>query len=119
MPFAGYAELNTLAPETFLDWELFTTGFDGARAEGYRLEQYRKGFDTGVASNYVFISANGTWGAQMKDGSQLTACEGIGYHAGTADLLHGFLDSGVPFKVFRYGTPEGVWLRAPFVAPTD
>jgi hypothetical protein len=112
-------DLSTLSPTDFMEWENFLTLFDGARAEGYRLEQYRKGFDTGVASMYVFISANGTWGAQMKDGSLLTACEKIGYHAGTADLLHGFLDSGVPFKVFRYGTPEGTWLRAPFVAPTD
>jgi len=43
----------------------------------------------------------------MKDGSSMTSYEKIGYHANTADLLRGFIDSAVPIKVYR-DTTEGI-----------
>ena len=56
------------------------------------------------------ISENGVWGAQLKDGSHLSSYEVLGYHACTADLLRGLLDSGVPIRVYRrHGGP--VWVR--------
>lgn len=120
MPFAGYTELNALAPEEFLNWEQFTTPFDNANNHAYRKDQYQKGLEIGARSLYVSISCGSTWGASGKDGSSTSSYCGIGYHAGTADLLRGFLDSGVPIKVYRYDNlPEGVWIvGAPDQAPT-
>jgi len=43
----------------------------------------------------------------MKDGSSMTSYEKIGYHANTAGLLQGFLESGVVIKVYR-DTTEGI-----------
>ena len=107
--YAGYRVLNALPAEAFLHWENFRTKFDWlANNKKTQAVQYEKGKQIGAASVYVSISANGTWGARGKDGSSTHSYEGIGYHACTADLLHGFLDSGVPIVVFRlYDRQEG------------
>lgn len=107
--FSGYEELNQLTPDSFLLWENFRTHFDAfPNREGYKAEQYQTGLRIGAESRYVFISCNSTWGSVGKDGKHTTSYEGIGYHAGTSDLLKGFLDSGVPIVVFRlYDREEG------------
>lgn len=110
MAYNGYRELNDLKPETFLDWEAFDCPLDAlGEGKGIDKEKYQKGLDIGHRSRYVFISCNGTWGARGKDGSQTTSYEGIGYHSCTRWLLKGFLDSGVPFKVYRSG-PRETWI---------
>jgi hypothetical protein len=96
-----YKTLTALPARKYLDWQFFRTDWDvtPARAE----KAYQKGVETGKSARYVFISANGTWGAVMLDGGMITSYEGIGYHAHTADLLHGFIDSGAAIVVYRYG----------------
>lgn len=42
-----------------------------------------------------------------KDGSITSSYETIGYHGHTAALLQGFLDSGVPIRVYRYSELGG------------
>ena len=104
-----YKTLNLLPAETFLDPSKFVTDFDSRPIDGSiekrqanAKAQYAKGIETGKAAKTIFIGADGTWGATMKDGSSLTSYEGIGYHANTADLLKGFLDSGAEVVVYRY-----------------
>jgi hypothetical protein len=109
--FKGYAELTALEPKEYLNWEQFETPFDAAHAHAYAQEQYRRGFDLGKVSTQVHISANGTWGATQpsKYGEgvcHVSSSEGIGYHACTKDLLHGFIDSGVEIVVYRYSQNE-------------
>jgi hypothetical protein len=96
-----YKTLTALPPQKYLDWKFFKTDWDitPARAE----EIYRKGLKIGAEARYVFISANDTWGAAMLDGGTITSYEGIGYHAYSSDLLHGFIDSGAAIVVYRYG----------------
>jgi hypothetical protein len=116
--FKGYAELTALEPKEYLNWEQFDTFFDDAPfpldadyIQAYAQEQYQHGLDIGKASHQVHISANGTWGATQpsKFGdnvSHVSSSEGIGYHACTKDLLHGFIDSGVEIVVYRYSQNE-------------
>jgi hypothetical protein len=97
----NYAELNALPPETFLHPERFVTEYDGVKNEAYRKQQYTKGLEQGKRACCIWIAANGTWGADTLEGGFISSYEGIGYHAGTADLLRGFLDSGCQVKVYR------------------
>jgi len=83
---------------------LFTTAMDNTSGDD---QQYTKGLDIGRKANLVSISIYGSWTAQMKDGGSMTSYEKIGYHANTADLLRGFIDSAVPIKVYR-DTTEGI-----------
>jgi len=83
---------------------LFTTAND---TNEYGEKQYQKGLDIGRKANLVSISIYGSWTAQMKDGGSMTSYEKIGYHANTAGLLQGFLESGVVIKVYR-DTTEGI-----------
>ena len=112
-----YSELEQLAPTAYLEWEQFQTDFDGLEANVARQEEnHQRGIDIGNRSAYVCISATGVWGAKGKDGSHTASYEGIGYHAGTAYLLKGFLDSGVPIVVYRrvpYGSgrPTSQWIK--------
>jgi hypothetical protein len=104
--YSGYAELNDLPAEAFLDWQSFATEGDGLPHKGYAEEQYKKGLKIGRDNDLIFISAGGTWGAERNrpnNHSFTTSYEGIGYHACTKDLLHGFLDSGAPVYIYRWG----------------
>ena len=110
----AYSILNNLAPAAFLVAADFKTMFDGAANAEYRTKQYEQGLAIGKRSQYVTIACNGTWGAQGLDGSSTCSYEGIGYHAGTADLLQGFIDSGVPIVVYRYsesGHAAETWIQ--------
>lgn len=104
-----YATLNALPAEAFLDPSRFVTDFDARNQarDGYGDKQYAEGLKVSREAREVFISANGTWGADLKPtlpgslGASLTSYEGIGYHANTADLLRGFLAGPAPIKVYR------------------
>lgn len=99
---ASYEWLNSLPAQAFLDPNNFLTEYDEQnKARGYDQEQYRKGLETGRAAKSIHISENSVWGAEMKSGGMLSSSEGIGYHACTADLLRGFLDSGCEIIVYR------------------
>lgn len=101
----SYAELNALPPEAFLDPSRFVTSYDTA---GHGAEQYAKGLKISRESESVNISASGTWGNRPLGGGGVgCSCEGIGYHANTADLLRGFLAGPAPVIVHRWGGPDG------------
>ena len=95
-------ELEALPPEAYLVPDNFKTDFDGAGPHTPE-RQYRAGYGIGLTSAEVQISESSTWGTSRLDGSNTTSYEKIGYHAGTADLLRGFLASGVQIVVYRRG----------------
>jgi len=109
--FKGYNELTALEPTEYLNWQQFETIADIYPENIKRklaTEQYRRGYDLGKVSTQVHISANGVWGATQPSRygegfANVQSYEGIGYHACTKDLLHGFIDSGVEIIVYRYG----------------
>ena len=94
----SYIQLCALPPETYLRPDNFTTSLD---RPGYDAEQYAKGLRISRESSQVSIAANGTWGCRPRSGGVGTSSEGIGYHAGTAALLRGFLDGPAPLVVYR------------------
>jgi len=100
-----YDELNELPPTAFLVWEDFTTEADTWDVNlSSRLgdRQYEKGLNISRMSKRVEIGADGAWCAIDLDGSLTESYEGIGYHACTAHLLHGFLDGPAELVVYRY-----------------
>ena len=97
---ASYTELNKRPAHDFLHPELFATDWDTPKLDA---EQYEKGLEQGRKSRTVGVGVYGTWWANGKDGSVTTSYEGIGYHASTAALLRGFLDSGCKVVIIRWG----------------
>ena len=86
----------------FLDPENFNTGWPGDTGE-YASKQYQQGIDLVKDFTEINISVNDTWSASNPEKrSSLNAYEKIGYHAGTASLLTGMLDSGLPIFVHRW-----------------
>lgn len=106
--YSGYAQLEKLSPADYLDWQNFDTPWD--KNNEYAEKQYCKGLEIGKEYTHVYICCNGTWGAS-KDNTQLSSYEGIGYHASTKELLHGFIDSGAEIIVYRYDTPAGIKIK--------
>ena len=105
-----YDQLNALPAAAFRNPINFITPFDTWHenvSKGYARKQYEKGRAISQNARAVYVSANGTWCAKMRDGTFVSSCEGIGYHACTADLLRGFLDGYAPLIVYR-DTPEGI-----------
>lgn len=100
--YNGYQELNALPPEAFLDWQAFVTENDHLPSAGYADAQYAKGLKLGKESRSIHIAVNGTWSAEAQGNGTTFSCEGIGYHSRTAELLHGFIDSGCPIFVHRW-----------------
>ena len=98
-----YSTLNKLSPESFLTPSNFVTDFDKMHDESKKRAKYLEGLKIGSESKEVFISQNTTWGAVGKGGGMTTSYEGIGYHALTAHLLQGFIDSGCKMTVYREG----------------
>ena len=100
-----YAELAELPAEAYLNPENFVTLYDGSDKHlknGYGVEQYKKGLKIGQEFDYITLSYKGVWSAGNDDGrSHCRSYEGIGYHACTADLLRGFLDSPARLIVYR------------------
>lgn len=105
-------ELSSLPPTAYLTPETFRTSFDALNAQrGYDAEQYAKGIKIGGLATAVYVTIRGSWAATMKDGSSMTSYETIGHHANTADLLRGFLDSGVAIYVWRWDATEAVKIK--------
>lgn len=97
--YNGYSELEKLTPADYLNWEAFDTPYDTpARA----IAQYQEGLAVGLKAEFITLSYKGVWGYHGKQGETCTSYEGIGYHANTKDLLHGFIDSGCPIVVYRW-----------------
>jgi hypothetical protein len=101
-------ELEELQPEAYLNWEQFRTPYD-AKQPDYCQQQYDEGLKIGSNARCIIINYNSVWNSSNKDNSHILSYEKIGYHAGTADLLHGFLDSEVQINVIRW-TKEGLEL---------
>lgn len=95
-----YNILNAMPADAFLAPDNFVTDWDTINPHRAN-EQYESGLKVGKDAKAVCICANGTWAADMRDGSSLTSYEGIGYHAHTSSLLKGFLDSGAKIIVYR------------------
>ena len=96
-----YRTLNALPAETFNEPARFGTVNDTSEGAA---RQYAEGLKIGATAEYVCVGAFGTWSAKLKCGASLTSYEGIGYHANTAALWKGFLDSGTKVVVHRIGT---------------
>lgn len=81
--------------------EEFQSKLDIFSSESYKESQYQKGIKIGKEANEVIIGENWVWSAQMKDGSNIYSYEKLGYHAHTAALFQGFIDSGVKIRDLR------------------
>jgi len=99
-------DLSRDKPEDFLNPMNFVTVYDGADNEDYRKDQEAKGLDIGGRAIEIIISTHNVWSARMRPQNgfareSLSSSETIGYHAGTAALLRGFIDSGCRIVVCR------------------
>ena len=103
--------------QDYLHPEKFVTTFDNMPCHvesGRAQEKYNEGLKTGSNAEYIYLRPVHdlhAWGAQMKDGSYVTAYETIGLHAHTKELLQGFLDSGVEIVISAYDG-QGKWSRS-------
>jgi len=105
---ASYRELEALPPEAYLDASRFVTCCDKF-AENVASDLAGKKYQTGLKygmeakeqKGYISLSYKGVWGASYGN-CDVSSSEGIGYHACTASLLQGFLDSGCEIRVTRY-----------------
>ncbi len=101
---ACYTDLNARHPKAFLIPEDFRTDSDTWPvniASNLAVTKYQEGLKISREARRVYIMSDGCWGADRLNGGLTTSYEGIGYHAGTADLLRGFLDGPAEFGVFR------------------
>lgn len=99
----NYHELEKLPAHAYLNPENFITEYDHVHIDnGYNQDQYNHGLEIGTEYDVVKLNYRGVWSAE-RAGSLVTSYEGIGYHAGTAFLLMGFLDSGCRIEVYREG----------------
>jgi hypothetical protein len=62
--------------------------------------------EIGQSAKRIWISVTSVWSAEMQNGASRQSYEGIGYHACTAQLMKGFIDSGAEIWVCRR-TKEG------------
>jgi len=88
----------------FLNSESFRTPFDGQHTGGYAVEQYNKGRTLGSQGYTLVIAVNKVWSAVRLGSdidSRISSYEKLGYHACTADLLQGFLDSQAPIYAYN------------------
>lgn len=99
----SYKQLAAFKPRAYLNWRNFVTDYplDADPNHPRQGEQYAAGLKTGREAREIHLSIKGVWSARMKNGSSIQSYEGIGYHASTASLLRGFLDSGAPIIVHR------------------
>jgi len=106
-----YRALSALPTSAYKDPSNFTTEYDSIRPERAE-EQYKTGLDYGRKPGaIIFINGQSVWRARYDSAKGppvlVTSYEGIGYHAHTASLLRGFLDSGASVVVERNdGTKE-------------
>lgn len=103
-------DIENLRPFSYLNYTSFESEFDKLSSEAdlkqLKQSQYDKGWKFGKECEEINIALNGTFSVKMKDGS-FTSNEIIGYHAGTSELLRGFLESGAPIYVHRESQING------------
>ena len=90
--------LTSFNAELFKCPRIFRTAWDSSSLDQ---KQYDKGVRIGKESEYITISERGTWSSKLLNGGSNTSYETIGYHASSAALLAGFLDSGTEVYVAR------------------
>lgn len=97
------------SPADILNSKNFVTGYDGPINADYRAAQYRKGKSIPAEKpgrGKLILSAELCWSFAWSPeggGGVIHSYERIGYHAGTAELLQGFLDSGCRIEVYMLG----------------
>lgn len=99
MWFSNRPATDFTDPSKFQMTQLRTTtqGAEKQRAKGIEM-----------AKDYtVHIAVNDTWSANRRNES-ISSYEKIGYHADTAALLQGFIDSGCTFFIHRWNETLGV-----------
>ena len=105
--YNGYTQLESLDYSAYLNWQSFETAYDTPeRAK----DQYEKGLAIGKEARFITLSYKGVWG-YVRGNSTCSSYEGIGYHANTKDLLHGFLDSGAVVIVYRWYSNSPITCR--------
>jgi len=93
--------------DSFRDASTLRTGFDGLSSNVARAHsRYLDGLRVGNGSREVTVAINDVWGASCNDGSHLSSCERLGYHANTSEFWRGILDSGCAIVVYRIN-PDG------------
>jgi hypothetical protein len=109
---------GTFAPQDYANPDNFRTEeMDKLSTPRHAKMQYRKGYMLGRESRRIAITTSGTIAAELNDGGVLSSYEIIGYHAHTAELLRGILDSQTPIVVYRRGQSEPVAVRRIVVEP--
>lgn len=94
-------QLSKLPAEAFQNPDNLASDYDLLSSEDYAHSQYNKGLTIGQCSKVIHISIRNVWSAELKNGGRMSSYETIGYHAHTASLLRGFIDSGVTIVVWR------------------
>ncbi len=94
-------QLMTLQPQDFLNIENLRSAMDDLAGTAYGQAQYMKGVAIGNAAKVVHISITNVWSVEYHNGNRMQANETIGYHAHSAELMRGFIDSGVTIVVWR------------------
>jgi len=85
----------------------YVTAFDGPANEAYRAKRHAEGLELARKGAIIYISATGSWSARipslfgMGGYAHLQAYERLGYHAGTAALIQGWLDGGATIMDYR------------------
>lgn len=93
-------DLIAMSADAFTDPSNFLTDYD-TNNQTYIAEQFYKGLNTGREATQITISIRNVWSARLPSGYMIYSYETIGWHAGTAALLQGFLASGVKIIVYR------------------
>lgn len=99
-----YAQLEARPASDYLNPDNFVTASDKFPeniARNLAQQQFETGKKYGDDAKEVHISVRSVWSASLKNGGHVSSYEGIGYHAGTADLLRGFLASSAKVIVHR------------------
>lgn len=92
-------ELEELPAGHYREPALFVTAWDTPELND---KQYAEGLRLGRELKRISIGCNGCWGGVSVNDGVVTSYERIGYHASTAALLQGMLDSGVEITVYRH-----------------
>ena len=100
------SELAALPADAYLNPATFRTAYD---MEALAEKQYAEGLRIATEFHEVHIAVNSVWSACSRTDNIRASCqsyETIGYHAGTADLLRGFLAGTARIVVHRYQGDE-------------
>lgn len=114
----NYKQLSALSAKTYLIPQNFITEFDVLPEHlnsGYAQKQYQRGLEVGKEYSLIVIGPQSVWSGHEpynKQSSYIESWEGIGYHACTANLLQGFLDSPARIVVHRYSRKSTTLKRA-------